>query len=168
MSSDELLKRCLKGVTQNQNEALNSILWKKCPKSVFCGKQKLTACTAQSVIQWNQGAAGSATVLYACGVSKYVINILRGIHKENSTRIVQSSIKCKNRLNKRRQTLRQERKSKPADKQNYLSVAFSLESETNKKITKKSKKHLESIGFEITNDVGITFIDEEVVSKKNF
>ena len=35
LSSDELLKRCLKGVTQNQNEALNSILWKKCPKSVF-------------------------------------------------------------------------------------------------------------------------------------
>ena len=26
LSSDELLKRCLKGVTQNQNEALNSIL----------------------------------------------------------------------------------------------------------------------------------------------
>ena len=85
MSSDELLKRCLKGVTQNQNEALNSILWKKCPKSVFCGKQKLTACAAQSVIQWNQGAAGSATVLYACGVSKYGINTLRGIRKENST-----------------------------------------------------------------------------------
>ena len=35
LSSDELLKRCLKGVTQNQNEVLNSILWKKCPKSVF-------------------------------------------------------------------------------------------------------------------------------------
>ena len=35
LSSDELLKRSLKGVTQNQNEALNSVLWKKCPKSVF-------------------------------------------------------------------------------------------------------------------------------------
>ena len=78
---------------------------------------------------------------------KYGINTLRGIRIENSTRIVQSSIKCKNRYNKRRQTLRQERKSKPADKQKYLSGAFSLESETNKKITKKSTKHLESIGF---------------------
>ena len=107
-------------------------------------------------------------MLYACGVSKYGINTLRGIRKENSTRIVQSSIKCKNRYNKRRQVLRQERKSKPADKPNYLSGAFSLESEINKKITKKSTKHLESIGFEITNDVGITFIDEEVVSKKKF
>ena len=102
-------------------------------------------------------------------MSKYGINTLRSIRKENITRIVQSSIKCKNRYNKRCQTLRrQERKSKPADKQNYLSGAFSLGSETNKKITKKSKKHLESIGFEIINDVGITFIDEEVVSMKKF
>ena len=72
---------------------------------------------------------------------KYRINTLRAIRKENYTQIVQ------NRYNKHCQTLRQERKSKPADKQNYLSGAFSLESETNKKITKKSKKHLESIGF---------------------
>ena len=64
--------------------------------------------------------------------------------------------------------MRQERKSKSADKQNYLSGAFSLESETNKKIRKKSKKHLESIGFENKNDVGVTFIDEEIVSMKNF
>ena len=64
--------------------------------------------------------------------------------------------------------MRQERKSKPVDKQHYLSGAFSLESETNKKIRKKSKKHLESIGFENKNDVGVTFIDEEIVSMKNF
>ena len=62
--------------------------------------------------------------------------------------------------------MRQERKSKSTDRQNYLSGAFSLESETNKKITKKSKKHLESIAFEIANDVCITFVDEEVVSMK--
>ena len=36
-----------------------------------------------------------------------------------------------------------------------------MEPETNKmKITKKSIKHLENIEFEITNDVGITFVDE--------
>ena len=147
---------------------MNSILWKKCPNSIFCGKSKLTARAAQSVIQWNQGAAGSTTLLYACNVRKYGINTLRGVRKENSRRIVQSSIKCKNRYNKRRQILRQERKSKPADKENYLFGAFNLELESNKKITKKSKKHLKSIGFEVANDVGITFIDEEVVSMKNF
>ena len=101
-------------------------------------------------------------------MSKYGINTLHVIRKENSTRIVQSSIKCKDRYNKHHQTLRQDRKSKLAGKQNHLSGAFSLGSETNKKITKKIKKYLESIGFEITNDFGITFIDEEVISVKNF
>ena len=62
--------------------------------------------------------------------------------------------------------MRQKRKCKPADKQNYLSGAFSLESESNKKITKKSKNYLDSIGFEITNYFCITFINEETVSMK--
>ena len=32
LSSDELLQRCLKGLTQNQNESLNGSLWLRCPK----------------------------------------------------------------------------------------------------------------------------------------
>ena len=64
--------------------------------------------------------------------------------------------------------MRQKRTCKPADKQNYLSGAFSLGSESNKKITKKSKNYLDSIGFEITNYFCITFINEETVSMKIF
>ena len=65
--------------------------------------------------------------------------------------------------------MRQERKSKPADKQNYLPGTFSLEPETNKKIiTKKSKNYLENIEVEITNDVGITSADERFISVKKF
>jgi hypothetical protein len=37
LSKDDLLIRCLKGITQNQNEAANGILWSKCPKTKFCG-----------------------------------------------------------------------------------------------------------------------------------
>ena len=166
LSSDELLKRCLKGVTQNQNEAFYSM--DKVSKVSFLWQTKTNCMCSTECLKWNQGAAGSATVLHTCGVSKYGINTLRGIRKENCTRIVQSSIKCRNSYNKCCQTLRQERKSKPADKQNYFSGAFSLEPEINKKITEKSQKHLESVEFEIKNDVGITFIHEEVVSMKTF
>ena len=63
LSKPELLNRCLKGLTQNQNEAINSILWKRCPKSVFVGHTKLAANTAQTVIHWNQGSASSANIL---------------------------------------------------------------------------------------------------------
>ena len=63
--------------------------------------------------------------------------------------------------------MRQERKSKLADRQNHLSGAFSLEPETKKKKeTKKCKKHLENIEFEITNDVGITLVDEGFFFRK--
>ena len=106
-------------------------------------KKNLTACAAQCVTKWKQGAAVWETVLHDCGVSKYGINNLCDICKENSTQIVWSSVKWKNRYIKRRETLRQERKSKLADRLNHLSGAFSLEPETKKKKkTKKCKKHL--------------------------
>ena len=54
----------------------------KVSKISFYGKQKLTACTAQSVTKWNQSSSGSATTIHACGVSKYEINNLCDIYKQ--------------------------------------------------------------------------------------
>ena len=39
LSSDDLLQRCLHGKTQNANEALNNIIWTKCPKNIFMLKE---------------------------------------------------------------------------------------------------------------------------------
>jgi hypothetical protein len=36
LSNHDLLTRCLKGMTQNQNEAANGVLWSKCPKTRCC------------------------------------------------------------------------------------------------------------------------------------
>ena len=41
LSKDDILSRCLKGLTQNQNEAINGILWSICPKTKFCGCTKV-------------------------------------------------------------------------------------------------------------------------------
>jgi hypothetical protein len=38
LASDELLKRCLRGKTQNANESLHSVIWRKCGKDTFVGK----------------------------------------------------------------------------------------------------------------------------------
>ena len=40
-SSDELLSKCLHGKTQNNNESLNSIIWKRCPKDEYVGRTRL-------------------------------------------------------------------------------------------------------------------------------
>ena len=39
LRSDDLLSRCLDGATQNPNEALNQIIWKKCPKTFLLLKR---------------------------------------------------------------------------------------------------------------------------------
>ena len=41
LSDDNLLSKCLHGSTQNVNEALNQIIWNKCPKQVFVEKKML-------------------------------------------------------------------------------------------------------------------------------
>ena len=35
LSADPLLSKCLHGKTQNANEAINSIIWKRCPKNIL-------------------------------------------------------------------------------------------------------------------------------------
>ena len=49
LSSDDILSRCLKGLSQNQNEAINGILWSICPKTKFCDVLK---CYWQLLIQY--------------------------------------------------------------------------------------------------------------------
>ena len=41
LSSDELLSKCLHGKTQNTNESLNGVIWKRCPKDMYVGRTTL-------------------------------------------------------------------------------------------------------------------------------
>ena len=40
---------CQRGLTQNQNESINNIIWSKCPKRVLCSKSRFVI----SVCEWN-------------------------------------------------------------------------------------------------------------------
>ena len=50
LSSDDLLSKCLHGKTQNANEALNNIIWQKCPKNVFVKRDVLEVGVKSAVI----------------------------------------------------------------------------------------------------------------------
>ena len=63
LSSDELLLMCLHGKTQNANEALNNIIWSKCPKTIFVKRATLEMAVNSSVINYNDGAKGIENVL---------------------------------------------------------------------------------------------------------
>ena len=55
LSTPELLKRCLGGYTQNQNESFNSLIWLRCPKHLWKGPFRIGIATDLAVLQWNSG-----------------------------------------------------------------------------------------------------------------
>eukprot|EP00795_Rhopilema_esculentum_P016962 gene16962-8461_t len=62
-SEDSLLSPCLDSYTQNPNESLNNLIWKRCPKKIYQGKLIVELCTANAVTQFNDGASSIAAVL---------------------------------------------------------------------------------------------------------
>ena len=68
LSRGELLEKCLHGQTQNVNEAFNQILWNKCPKNIYVGKDTLELGVSSAVLQFNDGASGFSTVLSLLGI----------------------------------------------------------------------------------------------------
>ena len=56
LSDDELLKKCLHGKTQNANESVNGVIWKKCPKDIYVGRSTLEMGVDSAIISFNFGA----------------------------------------------------------------------------------------------------------------
>ena len=64
MSDPNLLKRLSKGKTQNNNECLHSVVWGRCPKTVFVSVHKVGgAFAAAAVGSFNAGAQSLARVM---------------------------------------------------------------------------------------------------------
>ncbi|EDO33469.1 predicted protein [Nematostella vectensis] len=57
LSDDELLKKCLHGKTQNQNESFNAMIWQRVPKEVFVARPVLEFGLYDAVAHFNQGSA---------------------------------------------------------------------------------------------------------------
>ena len=60
LTKHELLGRCLAGLTKNQNESINGVLWSKCPKTKFCGKYKVSLAVTETVVHFNFGSTSRA------------------------------------------------------------------------------------------------------------
>ena len=70
LSSDTLLAKCLHGKTQNANESLNGVIWKKCPKDVYVSKSTLVMSVDSAVINFNEGVSRILDVLDDYGLPK--------------------------------------------------------------------------------------------------
>ena len=58
LMSEDLLSKCLHGSTQNNNESLNALVWKRCPKDVFVGIDVLNLGCCSAIINFNDGLNG--------------------------------------------------------------------------------------------------------------
>lgn len=64
----ELLNRCVGGYTQNNNESLNSKIWKICPKTGFAGRRIVEIAVYDATMTFNDGMQARMKVLQRLGI----------------------------------------------------------------------------------------------------
>ena len=56
------------GLTENQIEAYNGLLWSICPKTKVCGRMRLETAVCEVVCHLNKGATGKSDLISSCGI----------------------------------------------------------------------------------------------------
>ena len=109
LGSEVLLARCIDGETQNVNEALNQIIWKKVPKDVFVGRTTLEIGVYSAIISYNDGFQGLKDVMKRCNlVPGHYAEIF--FNKSDKVRVKLSTKKSSKPSKLRRQRLHLKRK----------------------------------------------------------
>lgn len=97
LSTKELLQKCQKGLTQNANESLNNLIWQRCPKTMFFGKERVVSAVSEAVCVFNTGAGAKALIMKAAGVNEMGSNFLSALRKRDNDRLVSASQKVSNK-----------------------------------------------------------------------
>ncbi len=86
LSDDDLLKKCLDGKTQNQNESLNGMIWNRLPKTIFVGADVLNFGAYDAVAHFNIGNKAAENILgetLRCKIQKLQNRAARVIMRAN-------------------------------------------------------------------------------------
>ena len=98
---NELLSRCLDGTTQNPNEAVNQIVWKKCPKDTFISKMILEIGAASAVINFNDGMSGFEKLFRRLNLS-FGVSTKKGAIEKDEQRIKNMNNKSQGNVKRKR------------------------------------------------------------------
>ena len=123
LTNIDLLQRCLRGATQNQNEILNGLIWSLCPKKGFCGPSVAEMSTYLAVAHFNNGAVSPLAVLreMACEEGYFTERQLR---LQDAVRVQKAEKKMKEAEKKRRKVRRRRRKGKDEQKLDDEGVTY--------------------------------------------
>ena len=127
LSEDALLQRCLLGLTQNQNESINGLLWSLCPKTKFCGRRRVEIGVCNAVCYFNQGAITRCSFLSTSGIAPG-INMTVAALKKDDKRIRNAETKISKKYREKRRKLRAKRKSQQKENTMYYPGGFGLSS----------------------------------------
>ena len=109
LSDDELLSKCLHGLTQNANEAINHIIWKKCPKNIYVSRDVLEIAVSSAVIDFNDGQTGLCKVAEEIGLNcgKFMIDGAIKADNERINNITRKSSEIEKKRRKKSRAIRE-------------------------------------------------------------
>ena len=70
MSDTNLLGRMVKGKTQNANKSLHSVIWSRCPKTVFVGVRRVCGAVASAIARFNEGTSHISQVMEKLAIER--------------------------------------------------------------------------------------------------
>jgi len=123
-----LLRRCLRGGTQNPNESLHATIWERCPKEQYAGPHAVETAICLAVINFNDGAEALGGILEELGLqSGYYMD--QGLKKRDAKRLYHAGRKHSLAGKKRRRKIRNikkgfEDRKKIKEGETYLAGAF--------------------------------------------
>ena len=125
LSKNDLLNRCLRGMTQNQNESINGVLWGRCPKTKFCGRQKVELAVSETVCEFNTGAYSKVFLQIDCG-SNVSSNIIASASLQYKLRINKAAVKILDqaRLTRRKAKAKKKSKNNKDNCNSYMAGGF--------------------------------------------
>eukprot|EP00795_Rhopilema_esculentum_P011284 gene11284-21476_t len=109
LASPNLLKKCLHGKTQNNNECLNKLVWDRCSKEYFVEKDVIQDASYSAVTHFNDGKKSVLRMFLKMNITpgKFTEQICRTL---DSRRLVKAGEKTSAKLKSRRKLLRAKRK----------------------------------------------------------
>ena len=69
LTDSALHARCLLGYTQNANESINSLVWKKCPKRKWHRERRMQLATSSAALRFSGGASTKHAVMEKVGLT---------------------------------------------------------------------------------------------------
>lgn len=103
LSATELLKKCLHGRTQNQNESVNNVIWTRIPKNVFVEIDTLHFGVYDAIATYNKGNIIKCNVLQRLDVmpGKYMVSAMMSIDNERKRDAERKEKECERQARQR-------------------------------------------------------------------